>query len=82
MNKYLELALKGVIISSTMITTNEVVDYYDKFQAINKGGNRLACKVAANSAGFVIGRKVANDVVKVLKAAALAYKGETDGTGE
>ena len=82
MNKYLELALKGVIISSTMITTNEVVDYYDKFQAINGGGNKLAVKIAANSAGFVLGRKVANDVVKVLKAAVIAYKGETDGTGE
>lgn len=82
MNKYLELALKGVIISSTMITTNEVVDYYDKFQVVNKGGNKLACKIAANSAGFVIGRKIANDVVNVLKAAVIAYKGETDGTGE
>lgn len=82
MNKYLELALKGVIISSTMITTNEVVDYYDKFQAINGGGNKIAVRVASSSAGFVIGRKIANDVVKVLKAAVIAYKGETDGTGE
>jgi len=82
MNKYLELALKGIIISSTMITTNEVVDYYDKFQAINGKGNRIACRVASSSAGFVIGRKVANDVVKVFKAAVIAYKGETDGTGE
>ena len=82
MNKYLELALKGVIISSTIITTNEVLDYYDKFQVVNKGGNHLATKIAGSSIGFVIGRKVANDVTKVLKAAVIAYTGETDGSGE
>ncbi len=82
MNKYLELALKGVIISSTMITTNEVLDYYDKFQAVGNGGNKLATKIAGSSIGFVIGRKVAGDITKVLKAAVIAYKGETDGSGE
>lgn len=78
MNKYLELALKGVIISSTMITANEVAEYYDKFSSISGGGNKIATRIAGSSIGFVVGRRVASETCKVIKAAIAAYKGEVE----
>ena len=78
MSKYVEFALKGAIISSTMIATNEVADYYDKFSSINGSGHKLATKIAGSSIGFVVGRRVANEITKVIKAAIAAYNGEVE----
>ena len=72
MNKYVSLALKGVIIGSCMITGREVFGVYD--MAYGKSGNRLATNIAGNAVGFVVGRKVANGVASIIDAAIIAYK--------
>lgn len=79
MNKYVELGIKGVIISSSMITTNEVLGTYD--MCYGKNGNKLATKIAGSTLGFVIGRRVANECVKIIKAAIIAYNGEDEING-
>ena len=73
MNKYMELGIRGAIVASSMVTTTEVLRFYDY-----KRKNSLAVTIAGNSLGFMIGRRVANDVVKVVKAAIEAYNGEDD----
>lgn len=73
MNKYMELGIRGAIVASSMVTTTEVLRFYDY-----KRKNSLAVTIAGNSLGFMIGRRVANDVIKVVKAAIEAYNGEDD----
>ena len=78
MNKFVELGIKGAVISSSMIMTTEVLGVYD---AVYKRGNKIATLIAGNSLGFVIGRKVATSLVNNINDAIAAYnnEGESDG---
>lgn len=78
MNNLGKLGLEAVIISSTMIATNEVVSYH-----VNpyKGATatRLSCNIASSAVGYYIGRKVASFCVKSIDDVVKAYKEATNG---
>lgn len=77
MNNIVRHILKGTIIGSTIIATNEVVGYHaNPYKSATS--IRLACNIASGAIGYFIGRKVADYCVSAVDDTVEAYKKETN----
>lgn len=75
MNKILKMVIKGTIVGSTIVATNEVVGYHaNPYKSAT--ATRLACNIASASIGYYIGRKVSDFVVDAISDAISAYGSE------
>ena len=76
MNKNINYAIKAVITSGTMLAVNDFVGFYAPNRT-SQTMHRLLINIAGCSAGFVIGKYVADGVIEAIDAAIDTYKKET-----
>lgn len=75
MNKLVNYILKGTIVGSTMIATNEVIGYHaNPYKSAT--GVRLSCNIASTAIGYFIGRRVADYCVDAINDVISGYKEE------
>lgn len=75
MNKTIKYILKGVIVGSTMVATNEVIGYHaNPYKSAT--GVRLSCNIAASAIGYFVGREVADYCADAIEDLIEAYNKE------
>lgn len=79
MNKYVQLGFEAVVIASTMVATNEVVNANTSYYSRKNASTGLACNIASGAVGYYIGRKVSAFCVKSINDVIRAYKEAVNG---
>lgn len=76
MNNLVKTLLKGTIIGSTMIATNEMVCGHSNPYSKTATTTTLACNIASGAVGYFVGRKVADYCVEVIDGVISGYNKE------